>query len=79
MGTGTINLLSGRGWVVWGWGVPGPPPRRAEEDARLLILTAGCEPTSLGYSVGRARPFMDVAASPGDFANLTLTPRPPRK
>ena len=32
------------------------------EDARLLILRAGCEPTSLGHSVGRARPFMDVAA-----------------
>ena len=29
---------------------------------RLLILKAGCEPTPLGYSVGRPRPFMDDAA-----------------
>ena len=46
-GPPVINLLTGTGWVVRGWGVPGPPLRRAEEDARLLFLKAGCEPTSL--------------------------------
>ncbi len=49
---------------VGGVGVGGVCNRRrpARRDARLLILKAGCEPTSLGHSVGRARPFMDVAA-----------------
>ena len=36
----------------------------------LLILRAGCEPTSLGHSVGRARPFMDVAARGPAFPAL---------
>ena len=58
-----FNFATGRGVAEVGvGGVPRPPPRRAEEDAHLLILKAGCEPTSRALSVGRARPFVDVAA-----------------
>jgi hypothetical protein len=39
--------------------------RAARRKMRSPLLRAGREPTSLGHSVGRARPFMDVAACSG--------------